>query len=103
MRAVLALILLTDYATKKEYSINAPDGNTISATEHSMAMILKMARNIPEAHRSLQKKETGIEKLRGLYQKTLGVIGAAELVLVLQKSTKLGMNILAFKSLFIKR
>ncbi len=27
--------------------INAPDGNTISATEHSMAMILSMARNIP--------------------------------------------------------
>ena len=29
--------------------INAPDGNTISATEHSIAMILAMARNIPQA------------------------------------------------------
>ncbi|MGU3126378.1 hypothetical protein ACVXZZ_00225 [Staphylococcus aureus] len=26
--------------------INAPDGNTISATEHSLAMLLSMARNI---------------------------------------------------------
>ncbi|MDU2137301.1 MAG: phosphoglycerate dehydrogenase, partial [Staphylococcus warneri] len=34
--------------------INAPDGNTISATEHSIAMILAMARNIPQAHQSLK-------------------------------------------------
>ena len=34
--------------------INAPDGNTISATEHSMAMILSMARNVPQAHQSLK-------------------------------------------------
>lgn len=39
--------------------INAPDGNTISATEHSMAMILSMARNIPQAHQSL-KNASGI-------------------------------------------
>ena len=41
--------------------INAPDGNTISATEHSVAMILAMARNIPQAHASL-KITNGIEK-----------------------------------------
>ena len=28
--------------------INAPDGSTISATEHSVAMLLAMARNIPQ-------------------------------------------------------
>ena len=37
--------------------INAPDGNTISATEHSIAMILAMARNIPQAHQSLKSGE----------------------------------------------
>ena len=42
--------------------INAPDGNTISATEHSMAMILSMARNVPQAHQSL-KMVNGIVKL----------------------------------------
>ena len=41
--------------------INAPDGNTISATEHSIAMILAMARNIPQAHQSL-KSGKWIEK-----------------------------------------
>ncbi|MCZ6925883.1 MAG: hypothetical protein O7D30_11815, partial [Rickettsia endosymbiont of Ixodes persulcatus] len=44
-----------DAATKNGVIvINAPDGNTISATEHSMAMILSMARNIPQAHQSLK-------------------------------------------------
>ena len=42
--------------------INAPDGNTISATEHSVAMILAMARNIPQAHASL-KIRNGIESV----------------------------------------
>ncbi|PWZ97574.1 phosphoglycerate dehydrogenase, partial [Staphylococcus pseudintermedius] len=38
----------TETATKEGIIvINAPDGNTISATEHSVAMILSMARNIP--------------------------------------------------------
>ncbi len=51
-----------DAATKNGVIvINAPDGNIISATEHSMAMILSMARNIP-THQSL-KMENGTAKL----------------------------------------
>ena len=61
--------------------INAPDGNTISATEHSIAMILAMARNIPQAHQSLRNKEWNRKAFRGieLYGKTLGVIGAGRI------------------------
>lgn len=61
--------------------INAPDGNTISATEHSIAMILAMARNIPQAHQSLRNKEWKRKAFRGveLYGKTLGVIGAGRI------------------------
>ncbi|WP_306460178.1 NAD(P)-dependent oxidoreductase, partial [Acinetobacter baumannii] len=57
--------------------INAPDGNTISATEHSLAMFLSMARNIPQAHQSLTNKEWNRNAFKGpeLYPKTLGVIG----------------------------
>ena len=57
--------------------INSPGGNTNAATEHSMAMLLAMARHIPVANETLQKGEwnrkqyTGVE-LKG---KTLGVIG----------------------------
>lgn len=52
--------------------INAPDGNTISATEHSVAMLLAMARNIPQAHQSLRNKEWNRKAFRGveLYGKT---------------------------------
>lgn len=89
-----------DYATKEGILvINAPDGNTISATEHSMAMILAMARNIPEAHRSLQDGNWDRKSFRGteLYQKTLGVIGAGRIGLGVAKRAQIfGMNILAF-------
>lgn len=61
--------------------INAPDGNTISATEHSVAMILAMARNIPQAHASLKSGEWDRKSFRGteLYRKTLGVIGTGRI------------------------
>ncbi|WP_182200335.1 phosphoglycerate dehydrogenase [Paraliobacillus salinarum] len=57
--------------------VNAPDGNTNSAAEHAMAMLMSLARKIPQAyHALLQKKwdrksHVGVE-LKG---KTLGVIG----------------------------
>ena len=57
--------------------INSPGGNTIAATEHTMGIMLAMARNIAVANETLhkgewnRKKYTGVE-LRG---KTLGVVG----------------------------
>ena len=57
--------------------INAPDGNTISTAEHSFAMLMAMARWIPQAHQDLKegvwnrKKYVGVE----LNRKTLGIIG----------------------------
>src|SRR5579872_4012784 len=57
--------------------MNTPDANTISAAEHTMALMLSMARNIPQAYASLlankweRSKFTGIE----LLGKTLGIIG----------------------------
>jgi D-3-phosphoglycerate dehydrogenase len=57
--------------------INSPQGNTISAAEHTMALILSVARRIPMAHATMsagnwdRKKFTGNE----LYNKTIGVVG----------------------------
>lgn len=89
-----------DAATKNGIIvINAPDGNTISATEHSMAMILSMARNIPQAHKSLQEGKWDRKAFRGteLYTKTLGVIGAGRIGLgVAKRAQSFGMRILAF-------
>lgn len=79
--------------------INAPDGNTISATEHSMAMILSMARNVPQAHQSLKNGKWDRKAYRGteLYNKTLGVIGAGRIGIgVAKRAQSFGMHILAF-------
>ena len=57
--------------------INSPGGNTIAATEHTMAMMLSMSRHIPIANETLQKGEWNRKKYVGveLKGKTLGVIG----------------------------
>jgi len=57
--------------------VNAPTGNTVAAAEHTMALMLALARNIPQAHCQLKagkwnrKEYTGVE----LRNKTLGIIG----------------------------
>jgi D-3-phosphoglycerate dehydrogenase len=61
--------------------LNAPTGNTIAATEHVIAMMLALARNLPAADRSLRaglwerSRFTGIE----LRDKTLGVLGLGKI------------------------
>ena len=57
--------------------VNAPEGNTVAATEHTIGMMLAMTRHIPQAHQSIQegkwdrKSFTGIQ----LQNRTLGIIG----------------------------
>ncbi|MBI4338679.1 MAG: phosphoglycerate dehydrogenase [Chloroflexi bacterium] len=57
--------------------VNAPTGNTLAAAEHSMALMLALARHIPQASASLRESKwnrsafVGVE-LRG---KTLGIVG----------------------------
>lgn len=85
--------------------INAPDGNTISATEHSVAMLLAMARNIPNAHASLQQGAWNRKAFRGveLYQKTLGVIGTGRIGLgVIKRLQSFGMTVLAYDPFLTK-
>ena len=55
--------------------INSPGGNTIAATEHTMAMMLAMSRNIPIANETVQKGEWNRKKYVGveLRGKTIGV------------------------------
>lgn len=57
--------------------INSPGGNTIAATEHTMGMMLAMARNIAIANETIKKGEWNRKKYTGveLRGKTLGVIG----------------------------
>ncbi|WP_298669448.1 phosphoglycerate dehydrogenase [uncultured Methanofollis sp.] len=68
----------TEAATRRGIPVaNAPMGNTLAATEHTMAMMLSLARNIPQATASLKKKEWKRSKFMGveLNEKTLGIVG----------------------------
>jgi D-3-phosphoglycerate dehydrogenase len=79
--------------------LNTPDGNTISACEHTMAMILSLVRFIPQADQSLRqhlwdrKKYTGIE-LKG---KKIGIFGFGKIGSeVAIRCKAFGMDVLVF-------
>lgn len=68
----------TDAATKKGIIVsNTPDGNTLSAAEHTCAMMMAVARNIPQACASLKSEKWERNKFMGVEfnKKVLGVIG----------------------------
>jgi D-3-phosphoglycerate dehydrogenase len=67
-----------DAATRKGIVVvNAPTANTVSAAEHTIALMLALARNVPEANNQLKSGKWQREKLIGveLRNKTLGIIG----------------------------
>ena len=79
--------------------INSPGGNTIAATEHTMAMMLAMSRNIPIANETMQKGEWNRKKYVGveLRGKTLGVIGMGRIGSgVAKRALAFEMNVLAY-------
>lgn len=79
--------------------MNTPDGNTISAAEHTVALILALARKIPQAHQSLKEKKWERNKFMGmeLYGKTLGVIGLGRIGFeVAKRCRSFEMRILAY-------
>lgn len=57
--------------------VNAPDGNTIAAAEQTLALILAVARNVPQANENLKKGKWMRKEYLGveLREKVLGVIG----------------------------
>ena len=57
--------------------VNSPDGNTMAASEHTIALMLAMARNIAPAATSTKEGKWDRSKFTGteLYKKTLGIIG----------------------------
>lgn len=90
-------------ATRKGIVVmNTPGGNTISTAEHTMALMMSLARNIPQSFQSLQndkwdrKKYTGTE----LYGKTLGIIGLGKVGReVAARAKGFGMNVIGYDPL----
>ena len=79
--------------------INSPGGNTIAATEHTMAMMLAMSRNIPIANETMQKGEWNRKKYVGveLRGKTLGVVGMGRIGSgVAKRALAFEMNVIAY-------
>jgi D-3-phosphoglycerate dehydrogenase len=79
--------------------VNAPNANTISAAEHTMALLLAQARRVPEADQSLREGRWDRKKFKGveLHGKTLGVLGLGKIgTLVAQRASSFGMTIVAY-------
>ena len=79
--------------------MNAPDGNTITTAEHTVAMLVSLARSIPQASSSLKagrwdrKKFIGVE----LQGKTLGIVGLGRIGrVVASRARAMGMLIVAY-------
>jgi D-3-phosphoglycerate dehydrogenase len=87
-------------ATKRGIVVaNAPQSNVITAAEHTMALLLALARNIPQAHGSLTSGKWERSKFSGteLYEKTLGILGFGRIgQLVAQRARGFGMKVIAF-------
>jgi D-3-phosphoglycerate dehydrogenase / 2-oxoglutarate reductase len=87
-------------ATKRGIIVmNAPDGNTMTTAEHTMALLLALARRVPQGCASLRdgrwerKKFIGTE-LRG---KTLGIVGFGRIGrVVARRAVGFEMNVIAF-------
>src|SRR5438067_11699016 len=79
--------------------VNAPQSNILSAAEHTMALLLAQARNVPQANAALKAGKWERSKWEGveLHGKTLGIIGLGRVgALVAQRAHSFGMRIAAF-------
>ena len=80
--------------------VNAPQSNILSAAEHTLALLLAQARNVPQAQRRPaapgkwnRSQWEGVE----LHGKTLGIVGLGRVgVLVAQRAHAFGMRLVAF-------
>ncbi|APW58652.1 phosphoglycerate dehydrogenase [Paludisphaera borealis] len=67
--------------------MNTPGGNTVSTAEHTLALMLSLARNVPKANESLKAGKWDRNSLTGtqLEGKTLGVVGLGRVGLAVAK------------------
>src|SRR4029079_6678371 len=89
-----------EHATAKGVMVvNAPQSNILSAAEHTMALLLAQARNVPQAHAALTEGRWERSRWEGveLADKTLGIVGLGRIgKLVAQRANAFGMRLLAF-------
>jgi len=79
--------------------VNAPQSNIISAAEHTIALLLAQARNVPQADAALRAGTWERERFQGveLHGKTIGVVGLGRVgAMVAQRALAFGMRVIAF-------
>ena len=89
-----------DAATRRGIVVaNAPESTVVSAAEHTIALLLALARNVPQAHASLRSGSWERSRFAGieLAGKTLGVLGFGRIGnQVARRALGLGMRVLAY-------
>ena len=78
--------------------VNAPQSNIVSAAEHTIALLLAQARNIPQAHAALRAGRWERARYQGveLAGKTLGIVGLGRVgAMVAQRALAFGMRVIA--------
>jgi D-3-phosphoglycerate dehydrogenase len=87
-------------ATKRGIVVmNTPGGNTLSAAEHTLALMFALARHIPLACQSTKSCKWEKDRFLGteLSDRTLGVIGLGNIgTVVAQRGVALGMKVIGF-------
>lgn len=87
-------------ATKRGVVVmNTPGGNSVTTAEHSIAMMMALVRNIPQADASMKAGKWEKKKFSGaeLYHKTLGVVGLGQIgSIVANRALGLGMNVIGY-------
>ena len=79
--------------------MNAPDGNATTAAEHSIAMLISLARNIPQATASMKAGKWEKKSFMGreVTGKTLGIVGIGRIgSIVASRAQGLRMKVIAF-------
>jgi D-3-phosphoglycerate dehydrogenase len=87
-------------ATKKGILVmNTPEGNTITTAEHTISMLLALARNIPQANASVKAGRWERKRFIGkeVFNKTLGIVGIGRIGrIVADRAQGLHMNVIAY-------
>jgi len=79
--------------------MNAPDGNATTAAEHSIAMMMSLARNIPQATSSMKSGKWEKKSFMGreVTGKTLGIVGIGRIgSIVASRAQGLKMKVIAY-------
>lgn len=79
--------------------VNAPTGNVVAAAEHTIAMLMALARSIPLANQHVQEGKWNRASFMGVEVrgKTLGVVGFGRIAReVAERAAGLGMNVIAY-------